>query len=115
MLTQGNYPKEKEQSRQFKPKIYQGRKIGQGRNNYYDRGKQQDMFRLSNNDRGRRLKQEHKIIAEQPLEGNIEEIMGIVNLIGVEACQEMDNFQVILGGMIEVVLGQDKVLEQRPI
>ena len=35
--------------------------------------------------------------------------MGIVILIWVEAGHELNNFQVILGGMIEVVLGQDQV------
>ena len=41
--------------------------------------------------------------------------MGIVSLIGVEAGQEIDNFQVILGGMTEVVLGQQQCEEQTPI
>ena len=33
-------------------------------------------------------------------------------MIGIEAGQEVDNFQIILEGMIEVVLGQDQVQEQ---
>ena len=33
------------QSISFKPKIYQGRRRGQGRNNYYDRGKHWDRYR----------------------------------------------------------------------
>ena len=55
--------------------------------------------------------EDHKIIEDQPLEGNIEEMMGIVILIGVETGLEIDNFQVILGGMIEVALCQDQVVE----
>ena len=42
------------QNRPSKPKIYQGRKRGQGRNNYYDRGRQWDRFRLSSSGRYRR-------------------------------------------------------------
>ena len=59
--------------------------------------------------------QEHKIIEDKPSEEDIEETTGIVILIGIEAGQEIDNFQVILGGMTEVVLGQDLVYEQVPI
>ena len=36
-------------------------------------------------------------------------------MIRDEAGQEIDNFQIILGGMTEVVLGQDQVPEQVPI
>ena len=56
--------------------------------------------------------EEHKIIENKPLEGNIEVSMEMVILIGVEAGQEIDNVQIILGGMIEVALGKDQVLEQ---
>ena len=58
---------------------------------------------------------EHGITEDRLLEGNIEVTMGIVILIRVEAGQEIENFQVILGWMIEVALGQDQVLEQVPI
>ena len=48
------------QNKPFKPKIYQGRNRGQGRYNYYDRGRQQDRFRLSSSDRYRRLNHRDK-------------------------------------------------------
>ena len=41
--------------------------------------------------------EEYRIIEDQPVEGNIQEMMGIVILIWVEAGQEIDNFQVTLG------------------
>ena len=58
---------------------------------------------------GEETLEEHKIIEDKPLEMDIEETIGIVLLIGEEAGQEIDNFQIILGGMIEVALGQDQV------
>ena len=39
------------QNRPFKPKMYQGRKRGQGRYNYYGRGRQWDRLRSSSSDR----------------------------------------------------------------
>ena len=41
-------------NRPFKSKIYQGRKRGQGRNNYFDRGRQWDSLRSSSSDRYRK-------------------------------------------------------------
>ena len=58
---------------------------------------------------GEEIIKQHKITAVKPLEGNIEVTMWIVILMGVEAGHEIDNIQVILRGMIEVVLGQDKI------
>ena len=58
---------------------------------------------------------EYRIIEDKPLEGNIEVAMGIIILIGVEASQEIGNFPMILGEMIEEALGQDPVQEQVPI
>ena len=42
------------QNRPFKPKIYQWRKRGQGRNNYNESGRQWERFRSSSTDRYRR-------------------------------------------------------------
>ena len=49
LLTQGT-----NQNRPFKPRISQGRKRGQGRNNYFVRGRQWHRFRLNSSDRYRR-------------------------------------------------------------
>ena len=46
---------DRNQNRPLKPKIYQGRRRGQGKNNYCDRGRQWDMYRSSSSDRYRRL------------------------------------------------------------
>ena len=37
--------------RPFKPYIYQRKRRGQGKNNYYDRGRQQSRFRSNSRDR----------------------------------------------------------------
>ena len=42
------------QSRAFKPKMYQGRRRGQGKNNYCDRGRQWDGFKSLSGNRYRR-------------------------------------------------------------
>ena len=42
------------QNRPFKPNTYQGRRRGQGRNNYYDRGRQWGRFQSHSSDRYRR-------------------------------------------------------------
>ena len=55
--------------------------------------------------------EQHKIKEDRRLEGNIEKTIGIVILIRIEAGQEIDNIQVSLEGIIEIVLGQDQVLE----
>ena len=39
------------QGRPFKPKVYQGKMRGQGRPNYYDRGRQQSRYRSNSGDR----------------------------------------------------------------
>ena len=51
----------------------------------------------------------YKIIEYKPLEGNKGETMEIVILIAVEAGQEIANFLILLGVMMEVELGQDHV------
>ena len=48
LSTQGS-----DQNKPFKPKIYQERRTGQGGNNYYDRGRQWDRFRMSSSERYR--------------------------------------------------------------
>ena len=53
--------------------------------------------------------EEYKIIENKLLERNIE--VTITVLVGAEVGQEIDNIQVILGGMIKVALVQDQVLE----
>ena len=63
---------------------------------------------------GEETLEELKIIENKPSEedrGNDRNS----HLIGVEAGQEVDNFQVILGGMTEAILGKDHVQEEVPI
>ena len=59
--------------------------------------------------------EEHKIIEDKTLERNIEENHGNSNFDGVEADQEIGNFQVNLEGITEVGLGQDQDQEQTQI
>ena len=63
---------------------------------------------------GEQTIEENRIIEDKPLEEDIEGTTRIVSLIGIETGQEIDTFQIILGGIIAGVIGQDQGLKQVP-
>ena len=124
------------ENKQFKPKIYQGKRRGQTRK-YYDQGNYQNTYRSNSeerrksirgkapngqNERGRsqyvnnrmtlgeKILEEQKIIEVKILQVDIEVIIVMITLEEVEVDLGRDNIQVILDGMIEVgVVDQDQV------
>ena len=107
------------QNKQFKPKIYQSKQRGQTRSFYdqnYDQRNYQNRYRSNSADKRISLSvriqygQNYRIIEVKIIEVYIEEIIEMI-ITEVEVGLGIDSIQTIPEGVIEVVVGLDKVQE----
>ena len=73
------------------------------------------MFKITEEILGQQILEKGKTTEVKILEEDIEVASGTVILIEIGVGLEKENFQVILGEIIKVAVGQDQVLEQVPI